>query len=109
MIHKALQSALSVSKRHDAGIQRIQTTSPFKKIVKFEVEKIEKISENRVLLGNIYYDQYMFNAYMKLSQQPVSFIQKYGRANQLLIGMTFNVLVGPYDEAHHRWLVSISE
>lgn len=106
MIHKALQSALSVSNRHDAGIQRIQTTSPFQKNAKFEVERVSK---DRILLGRIYYDQCVSNACMKLSQQPVHFVQKYGRANQLLVGMIFDVLVGPYDEVHHRWIVSVSE
>lgn len=102
MIHRALWSALSVSNKHDRGIDRYKYISPQKNDV---VEVIVKNIVEGFLLVDFEYNSKILRGSIHISQLSSKFIEDiYSFAS---LGDKFNAQIIGYNEIHKKWELTL--
>lgn len=96
MVHQALQSALSVGKKHDYSMKRFETPQTGD-VVYFEVKSISKSFIN----GLIDYYGKSYLAYIHISNITDSYIDDINE--HVTEGEELRTAIIEYDEKRHKW------
>lgn len=99
MIHQALQSALSISKKQDYSLKKSDTPQ-IGDLVSFEVEYINKAFAN----GKINYYGTLYPASMHISQITNAYVNDIN--DFLQVGDIYQVIILEYDTKYSKWSVS---
>lgn len=101
MIHKALQSAISVSSRHDRGIARRAEIDFPGKIIEAEVVRI--VPNYAILQFTVNQKNYIGSIHIsKLSPQRVSRVEE-----QVRLGEVVHAKILKYDSNHSKWQLTL--